>query len=1048
MALFNFNNSLKTRITAANLTIILVGMWSLSFYATRVLHEDMERQLGEQQFSTVSYVASEINGQLEDRLKTLEQIAQTIDFAMLSHPPALQKSLDQRIGLHAYFNDGIMAYGKDGTAIAVSPTNKERIGVNYLDRDYLIAAIQHGQSSIGRPIVGRIVRAPVIVMAVPIRDAQGSVIGALSGVTNLSLPNFLGRISASRYGKTGGYLIVDAKHRIIITGTDKSRTMEPSPAPGAFPAIDRFLDGFEGSSVYINPRGIEVLQSSASIPAAGWYIAASLSVEEAFAPIHDMQHRMQLATLFLTLLMGGILWLVLRRQLSPMLDTAKTLARLADQNEYPLPLPITRQDEIGQLIGGFNHLLKTLGNRDQALQESEESFRDLFEKNRSVMMFLEPVTGEIVDVNAAAVAYYGYPREQLVGKPISEINTLPPARLAEIRQKAIREQQDTFQFPHRLASGEVRQVEINLTPVERSGRDLLFSIVHDITDRKTAEDALRRNEDRYRATFQASQDIISISRLSDGMYIDVNQAFLSVMGYERDEVIGHTAGELGFWENPADRISFVETLERDTQCRDLQMRFIKKNKEAFWGLISAVRIELDDTPCILFVIRDTTESKQAEQRIHELAFFDHLTGQPNRWLMLDRLSLAMAASTRSGRYGALLLLDLDNFKALNDTLGHDMGDLLLKQVAQRLVSCVRAEDTVARLGGDEFVVILASLSSEESEAASQAELIGEKIIAALNETFLLNAATYHCTPSIGANLFIGQQTDNDTVLKQADIAMYRSKDEGGNTLRFFDSNMELVIMKRAALEKDLHQAIQKREFVLHYQPQVSGGQLKGAEALVRWQQPLRGLVSPAEFIPLAEETGLILPLGNWVLEAACTQIAAWSKQPERAHLSVAVNVSAHQFHQDDFVDQVLSILKDTRANPHRLKLELTESMLVSNVDEVIAKMFALKAKGVGFSLDDFGTGYSSLSYLKRLPLDQLKIDQSFVRDVLVDPNDAAIAKTIISLADSLGLGVIAEGVETEAQRDFLSTAGCHTYQGYFFSRPLPIDDFERFAEQH
>ncbi len=441
---------------------------------------------------------------------------------------------------------------------------------------------------------------------------------------------------------------------------------------------------------------------------------------------------------------------------------------------------------------------------------------------------------------------------------------------------------------------------------------------------------------------------------------------------------------------------------------------------------------------------DITERKQTEEKIHELAFYDQLTGLPNRTLLLDRLQQAMTASSRNGSFGALLAIDLDNFKTINDTLGHDMGDELLKQVAQRLTTCVRAGDTVVRLGGDEFVVMLAGLGTSDRDAATQTEAVGEKILAALNRAYQLKTVSYHSTPSIGVTLFRGQSATIDDLLKQADLAMYKSKEAGRNALHFFDPDMEIVVMKRATLEKDLREAIASMQFVLHYQAQVAGGQLTGAEVLVRWQHPQRGLVPPAEFIPLAEETGLIQPLGQWVLETACRQLALWASRSEMTHLTIAVNVSARQFRHKDFVEQVLAILDHTGANPQRLKLELTESLLVANVEEVIGKMVALKARGVGFSLDDFGTGYSSLSYLKRLPLDQLKIDQSFVRDVLTDPNDAAIARTVVALAGSLGLDVIAEGVETEEQRDFLAGFGCHAYQGYFFSRPLPVDGFEHF----
>jgi diguanylate cyclase (GGDEF)-like protein len=438
----------------------------------------------------------------------------------------------------------------------------------------------------------------------------------------------------------------------------------------------------------------------------------------------------------------------------------------------------------------------------------------------------------------------------------------------------------------------------------------------------------------------------------------------------------------------------------------------------------------------------------ATEKIKKLAFYDPLTSLPNRRLLLILLERTLAASSRHQRNGALLFIDLDNFKVLNDTLGHDKGDLLLQQVAQRLSACIREGDTVARLGGDEFVVMLKDLSENPQEAAKDAKTVGENILVALNQIYQLAGYEHNCSASIGVTLFADRHGTIDDLLKQADLAMYQAKAAGRNSLRFFDPEMQAQIMARAVMESDLREAILKDEFHLYYQVQVAGERrLTGAEALVRWEHPQRGIVLPAEFIPLAEETGMILALGNWVLESACTQLAIWATRPEMAHLTVAVNVSARQLHHSDFVNQVLAVLERTGAKPHRLKLELTESLLISNVEDVIAKMTALKARGVGFSMDDFGTGYSSLSYLKRLPLDQLKIDQSFVRDILIDPNDAAIAKMIVALADSLGLAVIAEGVETEAQRDCLALMGCHTHQGYLFSRPLPLAEFEEYVKR-
>jgi diguanylate cyclase (GGDEF)-like protein/PAS domain S-box-containing protein len=563
--------------------------------------------------------------------------------------------------------------------------------------------------------------------------------------------------------------------------------------------------------------------------------------------------------------------------------------------------------------------------------------------------------------------------------------------------------------------------------------------------RQQTQKALLESEARYRTAFQTSPDAINITRLSDGLFLEVNDGFTKLMDWSREETLGRTSIEINIWRKTWDRDRLVDSLQRHGYCNNLEADFVTKNGRVMTCLMSAHTMELNGQTCILSVTRDITARKEAEARINNLAFFDPLTDLPNRRLLLDRLKHAIASSARNESYGALLFIDLDNFKTLNDTLGHDKGDLLLQQAATRLVHCVREGDTVARLGGDEFVVLLESLSADAQEAAGGAESVGEKILLALNEPYQLAGFTGHSSPSIGVTLFADHQGSMDELLKRADLAMYQAKEAGRNTLRFFEPEMQAAVTTRAALELDLRKAVQHSEFVLHYQPQVDlRGHITGVEALVRWQNQQRGLVSPMMFIPLAESTGLILQIGRWVLVTACAQLGAWAEQPKMSALSIAVNVSARQFYQQDFVEQVLSNLEQTGANPKRLKLELTETLLVSNIEDVIAKMHKLKAIGVGFSLDDFGTGYSSLSYLKRLPLDQLKIDQSFVRDVLTDPNDAAIARTVIALGQSMQLAVIAEGVETQGQRDFLESCGCHAYQGYFFSRPLPLEHFERY----
>ncbi|MCB5190842.1 EAL domain-containing protein [Methylobacillus arboreus] len=529
--------------------------------------------------------------------------------------------------------------------------------------------------------------------------------------------------------------------------------------------------------------------------------------------------------------------------------------------------------------------------------------------------------------------------------------------------------------------------------------------------------------------------------------IFVNKAFERLTGYSAEEVIGKDPDMLDGPNTQMDELRRVKNLLKQGKSVRTELINYKKNGEEIW-------LEMDILPIAnnagvfthwVAVERDITERKAAESKIQHLAFYDMLTNLPNRLLLLDRLEQALLNSMRLNRSGALLFLDLDNFKTLNDTHGHDFGDMLLEQVAQRLLGSVRITDTVARLGGDEFVVVVENLSERSNDAAQEASNIAEKILLALSQSFRLSAYEHYSSCSVGIALFSNeQQVTVDELLKRADLAMYQAKAAGRNTFRFFDPAMQALITKRAAMEEDLRQALRRDEMRLYYQPQVdSRGNLLGAEALIRWEHPQQGLLSPAGFIGLAEETGLILPIGEWVLISACKQLVIWGERPETANLCLSVNVSARQLHQHDFIERVFAILKETGAHPQNLKLELTESTLVENIEEMIIKMNTLKAMGVGFAMDDFGTGYSSLAYLKRLPLSQLKIDRSFVRDVLIDSNDASIVQTIIALGHGLGLKVVAEGVESREQQRFLADHGCLAYQGYLFGKPQPVEQFEQ-----
>ena len=553
----------------------------------------------------------------------------------------------------------------------------------------------------------------------------------------------------------------------------------------------------------------------------------------------------------------------------------------------------------------------------------------------------------------------------------------------------------------------------------------------------------QEQEATYRSQFMDNSAVMLLFEL-DGQLIDANDAAVRFYGFDKAELLRQNLYRLSLRTTAEvrDTLESVPTsgggrFESQHRMADGSVRDV---------VVSNSPVRMGERHVMHAIVFDITDQKRAEAEIENLAFFDPLTRLPNRRLLLDRLEKTLPAALRSKSQGALLFIDLDNFKTLNDSHGHEKGDAMLRETGQRLVDCVRAGDTVARLGGDEFVVMLQDLSTQGSVAAAQVKAVGAKVLAALKVPYLLDGVEYHGSCSVGMAMFGHGGETAEELFKRADMALYEAKGAGRNLARFFDPAMQAAMVERSALEHDLRRAVEAGQFVLHYQAQVNAkGQLTGAEALLRWQHPLLGKVLPGVFITLAEETGLILPIGSWVLAQACLQLVAWADDPATAGLTISVNVSARQFHHDGFFPELLELLQSSGAPPNRLKLELTESILVRNADDIIEKMVALKAMGVGFSLDDFGTGYSSLVYLKRLPLDQIKIDQAFVRDLLVDANDAAIARTIIALGKALGLQVMAEGVETLAQRDFLREQGCFHYQGYYFGWPGPVADLESLA---
>lgn len=700
------------------------------------------------------------------------------------------------------------------------------------------------------------------------------------------------------------------------------------------------------------------------------------------------------------------------------------------------------------LLGGLASWL--VRRHMRALAASEENFKTLFNQATVGMALADTQTGHLLQANTRYAHILGYTVEELATVPFQAL--MAPDDLA----KTVAQQE-------RLINGEIREyrmekrmrhkeghtvwVDVSISPMWPAGQAPTYhlAVIQDITEQHQMQDALRKREKQQRTILNHLPIGVYLVSTRKGVHYR-NERFITITGYSTQEVSNLAAWWDKAYPDPekcqqaqqrwqaqlaqaATNQGEIPPEEYRIQCGDGQERIVE---------VSGVMLDTED---YLLALQDLTARKAAEEKITYLEYYDPLTQLPNRRQLLTTLQRTLTASAQQQTYGAVLMLDIDHFKTVNEIKGHECGDALLQQVAERLRSCVQKGPTVARHGDDEFVVLLDNLSPLPGEAVTLAERMGQRILEVFRAPFVLQGEPYHTTASVGITLFQGMHPPAPELLKRADLAMYQAKTAGRDTLQFYSPNMHMAIQERVQMEAQMRTSLEQGDFELFYQPQVHANQVIGCEALIRWRHPERGLISPGLFIPLAEDSGQILALGQWVLRAACAQLAAWASEPPMEHLSIAINVSPRQFHQPDFVEQVIDAITQTGADPRHLELELTEGLLLQDVEDTIEKMLQLKRHGIAFSLDDFGTGYSSLAYLKRLPLNQLKIDQGFVRDILTDANDAAIARTVVALGTSLGLRVIAEGVETAAQRDFLQHNGCTTWQGYFFSRPLPAAEF-------
>ena len=723
-----------------------------------------------------------------------------------------------------------------------------------------------------------------------------------------------------------------------------------------------------------------------------------------------------------------------------------------------------------ELAGNLSYGIETIRTREEkaaaqaALKKENEKNLALL-RNASDGIHILDTEGNVIEASDSFCAMLGYTRDEMIGMNVRQWDAASTDDDLRDKLKKQSSQQARLQFEtrHRRKDGRIMEVEVSGSSLTLDGRQVIFNSSRDITERHHAEMRLREKQQQLIDSERQYSELIR--NLRTAIVVHAPDTRIIYSNARASELLGLSEAQMRGKASLDPAWRFIDEQGKRMRPAQFPISQVIRTSQPLDGLVMGVHAG-DDVPVIWLLVNafpefepdrklkqvvvnfdDITPRKNAEEKIYTMAFFDALTSLPNRRLLMDRFHLAMSASARSKRHGAVLFIDMDRFKTINDVRGHDFGDLLLAEMARRIQSCVREVDTVARLGGDEFVVLLAEVDEHVDAASQKAAMVAETIRAALSRPYHIKGSEQHSSPSIGVSLYRGSEELPEVLLRQADIAMYKAKDAGRNTVRFFNPAMQLAVETHAAMEADLRHAISAGQLQLYYQLQVDSDQRAlGAEALIRWLHPGRGMVSPMQFIPIAEESSLIFDIGAWVLEEACSQLAAWAEAEKSRNLTMAVNVSAQQFRQADFVDMVAGTLARHRVDASQLKLELTESVVLDDISDVVSKMYALKALGVKLSMDDFGTGYSSLAYLKQLPLDQIKIDQSFVRDITTDPNDAVMVKTIIDMATNFRLHVIAEGVETESQLAFLKRHGCMAYQGYLFSRPLPIAAFEQLLD--
>jgi diguanylate cyclase (GGDEF)-like protein/PAS domain S-box-containing protein len=1022
--------------------LFILAVASLAYYSHAFFSREWKENISRQQFSLVSSLADNIDDKLRIAQKSLLASAAQLPLDAVSDPDKAQRFLDNRYALKSLFDNALFLFSSDGRIIAESPYREGRRGRDISFREYFKTTMATGKPHISSPYISTHNPGhPAIMLTAPVFDRQGKIVALFSGAFDLQGENFLGELTHVKIGSTG-YLFLYDSQRTMIVHPDRNRIMKQDVPVGKNFLFDQALKGFEGSGETTNSRGIQMLASFKRLRMTDWVLAANFPVEEAYAPLRKAGYYFIAVLLAGTLVVLGVVFFVMQRLTAPLHRFISHVETLPDKSWPDKMIEMHTGDEIEKLATAFNDMVKTLDIQQAALRESELNFRAMADNaNDGLQIILDRQT--FVYSNQRVAEITGYSVAQLASMKVSDLIFHDEMTKIASRYEAL---DAGINVPRQFETIIVRKdgcsvpIEVTSARTLWHGKDAELVVIRDISERKQGERSLKISEERYRMLVENQSDLVVKTDPADRILF-VSPSFCDLFGQTEQELIGRHFLPIIQSDNLEETFKCRQQLYRAPhRCYFEQCANTRYGKRWFGWSEKAV---LDDQSNVVAVVgmgRDITDRKGAEFEFHQLAYYDILTSLPNRSLLNDRLSQALAQAGRDGRFVAVLFLDLDRFKSVNDTLGHAAGDQLLMIIAGRLLDCMRESDTVARLGGDEFVVVLNAIEHEDDIVT-----VAEKILSVLSEPVQLEKQEIFPTASIGISLFPNDGNDVNGLLKNADMAMYQAKDQGRNNYQFYSQEMNVKALEHLMLETSLRRALERDEFFLVYQPQMNlqSGQLVGVEVLLRWNHPDLGVLMPSRFISMAEETGLILSIGEWVLRTACRQNRIWLDEG-LGPLRIAVNLSGRQFKQKGLIATVAEVLEESGLPPDALELELTESIIMEKAEETISILLKLKEMGINLAVDDFGTGYSSLSYLKHFPIDRVKIDRSFVRDISTNSDDAAIVEAIIFMAHSLNLQVTAEGVEEHVQLMYLAERKCDEIQGYLLSQSLPVDEFTRF----